>query len=56
MFGSRYLSFIMIVLIALKLTYNSSNLSFFLIKRIGNPARDLDFYISSFIRFMLMYV
>jgi hypothetical protein len=42
----RYLFLTIIVLIALKLTHNLSNLSFFLTNRIGDPARDLDFLIN----------
>jgi hypothetical protein len=56
MLGSRYLFLSIIALIALKLTHNLSNLSFFLIKRIGNPTRDLDFYINPFARFSLIYL
>ena len=56
MLGSRYLFLTVIALIALKLTHNLSNLSFFLINRIGDPARDLDFLINPFIRFSVIYL
>jgi hypothetical protein len=56
MLGNRYLFLMVIALIALKSTHNLFDLSFFLIKRIGNPARDLDFYMNPFVRFSLMYL
>jgi hypothetical protein len=56
MLGSRYLFLTVIALIALKSTHNLSDPSFFLTKRIGNPARDLDFYMNPFARFSLMYL